>query len=153
MFKGVRTDSESRCIHYHLEKDIVSIKFYCCGTYYSCYKCHQELSDHKVIPWPKDSYDSLAILCGACQTELSIGQYIKTSQCPHCTHAFNEKCELHYDIYFCLSAEDGGTKAEGEGRSKTRRQSAEGKGACEGNEVKIDARGKGEHGRHTGRGE
>ncbi|MEI2340752.1 hypothetical protein V8V71_18610, partial [Priestia megaterium] len=38
--KGDTVDSETRCMHYRTDKDIIAIKFYCCNTYYPCYQCH-----------------------------------------------------------------------------------------------------------------
>ncbi|MFJ7972708.1 CHY zinc finger protein [Psychrobacillus sp. NPDC096389] len=97
---GAVVDNETRCKHYHTEKDIIAIKFKCCDRYYPCYKCHEEDTDHKIDRWPKEQFDELAILCGKCQTELTVHQYMDTASCPHCQATFNERCSAHYPIYF-----------------------------------------------------
>ena len=40
---GVDQRSESRCDHWHSELDIVAIKFLCCGKFYACRSCHDEV--------------------------------------------------------------------------------------------------------------
>ena len=40
---GVDRRSESRCDHWHSELDIVAIKFLCCGKFYACRSCHDEV--------------------------------------------------------------------------------------------------------------
>ena len=97
---GAVVDNETRCIHYHTEKDIIAIKFKCCNRYYPCYKCHEEHTDHSIEGWPKQQFDELAILCGSCHTELTIHQYMHTLSCPYCQASFNERCAAHYPIYF-----------------------------------------------------
>lgn len=98
---GIGLDPETRCAHYHSERDIIAIKFKCCGTYYSCYQCHQEMADHPAVPWPHNEFDEKAILCGACGSELTINEYLASkNQCPHCGAAFNPGCSHHYCLYF-----------------------------------------------------
>jgi uncharacterized CHY-type Zn-finger protein len=99
--EGVEVDRETRCKHYSTEKDIIAIKFKCCDTYYPCYKCHEEVADHDAIVWAKDEWQSKAILCGKCGTELTILQYMNCqATCPHCEASFNSGCQLHYHLYF-----------------------------------------------------
>lgn len=100
---GFPIDSESRCKHYHSEQDIVSIKFKCCNHYYPCYKCHEESIDHPIERWAKKEFDKKAILCGICQTELTINEYMDHQTCTNCGTAFNPNCSLHYNIYFSMS--------------------------------------------------
>lgn len=97
---GSVIDNETRCTHYHTEKDIIAIKFACCNRYYPCYKCHQEATNHAMKRWPKERFDTYAILCGVCHTEIAIENYMNSSQCPICHVRFNDRCELHYPIYF-----------------------------------------------------
>lgn len=98
---GLHVDKETRCAHYHLEKDVIAIKHQCCGTYYACIKCHDELADHKSTVWKKEQYHEKAVLCGACHTKLTIFEYLQSGfRCPNCNHLFNERCELHYRDYF-----------------------------------------------------
>ncbi|WP_075047794.1 CHY zinc finger protein [Bacillus andreraoultii] len=97
---GPVVDHETRCIHYHTEKDIIAIKFKCCNRYYPCFQCHNGCENHPIKRWEKDEFNKKAILCGHCQTELSIREYMGTTNCPYCGHIFNEGCATHYPIYF-----------------------------------------------------
>ncbi|MWV42779.1 hypothetical protein GRF59_03990 [Paenibacillus sp. HJL G12] len=103
---GAVIDNETRCVHYHTEKDIIAIKFKCCNRYYPCYKCHEEQADHDIKRWPQEQFDEWAILCGSCHTELTIRQYMNTTCCPQCKASFNERCTAHYPIYFEQSAHE-----------------------------------------------
>ncbi|MRX70789.1 hypothetical protein GJU40_01240 [Bacillus lacus] len=99
--RGLLVDSQSRCIHYHSLKDIISIKFYCCGEYFPCYQCHQAEAGHSAKVWPKEQFNELAVLCGVCKCEISIEEYLfSESECPNCQSAFNPGCSLHYHLYF-----------------------------------------------------
>jgi len=98
--KGRIIDKETRCVHYMEKKDIIAIKFYCCDTYYPCYKCHEIDAGHSIQPWPRDAFDQKAILCGVCKTEQTIESYMNTNTCPTCSSAFNENCRNHHAIYF-----------------------------------------------------
>jgi uncharacterized CHY-type Zn-finger protein len=100
---GAVIDKKTRCRHYHSERDIIAIKFACCGRYYPCYQCHMEMTDHPVVRWPVSSYQERAILCGHCQAEWSIEEYLTSgSQCPGCHHPFNSGCQKHWPLYFEL---------------------------------------------------
>ncbi|WP_211746097.1 CHY zinc finger protein [Paenibacillus sp. Marseille-Q4541] len=103
---GAVVDNSTRCIHYHSEKDIIAIKFTCCERYYPCYKCHEEQADHSIQRWPQEQFDEYAILCGNCHTEMTIRQYMSTTNCPQCHAIFNERCAMHYPIYFEQSANE-----------------------------------------------
>ncbi|MGD7045085.1 CHY zinc finger protein [Jeotgalibacillus proteolyticus] len=94
-------DQQTRCIHYHTQKDIIAIKFYCCNTYYPCKSCHDShgCGNHSV--WPAALFNEEAILCGACGTELTINEYLNCqSICPACSSSFNPGCSLHASYYF-----------------------------------------------------
>ncbi|UHA73378.1 CHY zinc finger protein [Paenibacillus sp. 481] len=97
---GSVVDNETRCTHYHTKKDIVAIKFNCCNRYYPCYKCHEEHAGHTIQRWSQQQFDERAILCGSCRQELTIREYMNTISCPCCQASFNERCALHYSIYF-----------------------------------------------------
>ncbi|WP_078381345.1 CHY zinc finger protein [Sutcliffiella halmapala] len=98
---GQIVDKETRCAHYHTPTDIIAIKFYCCQTYFPCYQCHDEHTNHPRQVWPRDQFDQKAILCGVCHTELSINEYLHSnSTCPSCKSDFNPGCKLHYHLYF-----------------------------------------------------
>lgn len=99
--KGKVVDQKTRCEHYHKEEDVIAIKFYCCGTYFPCYECHEEegCGDHKV--WPKNLFHEKAVLCGNCGYELTIEEYLHGSYiCPVCGIQFNPRCALHRHYYF-----------------------------------------------------
>jgi uncharacterized CHY-type Zn-finger protein len=99
--KGEVMDSKTRCEHYHLDVDIVAIKFKCCATYYSCCRCHAEEADHEAEVWKKDEFDEKAILCGHCGTELTVNEYLNSiSTCPMCKSNFNPRCKNHFHLYF-----------------------------------------------------
>ena len=99
--KGKKVDNQTRCIHYHSPLDIIAIKFKCCNSYYPCYQCHEEAADHPSQVWKKEDFETKAIICGACKTEMSINTYKSSDyQCPSCSANFNPKCSLHDHLYF-----------------------------------------------------
>ena len=99
--KGRQTDDETRCVHYNSALDIIAIKFKCCNTYYPCYYCHEESTDHKADVWNKEEFETPVILCGKCKRELTFNQYKNCHyKCPHCNAAFNPKCSNHDHLYF-----------------------------------------------------
>jgi uncharacterized CHY-type Zn-finger protein len=98
---GIRVDDETRCAHYHSERDIIAIKFKCCGKWFPCYECHAELSEHEAVVWPRKEFDAVVVLCGGCGSQLSIRRYLDCdSVCPHCRRHFNPGCRNHYHLYF-----------------------------------------------------
>ncbi len=53
--------------------------------------------------WKKDEFDTSAILCGICNNEMTIREYLTSNnRCPHCNSAFNPNCSKHYHLYFEL---------------------------------------------------
>jgi len=101
LVKGKLEDEFTRCEHYHSKLDVIAIKFKCCGEYYPCYQCHSEDVNHSAQAWSKDEFDTKAILCGVCKTELTIHQYLSSgNNCPVCNAAFNPSCSKHYHLYF-----------------------------------------------------
>ena len=83
--RGLKVDKQTRCVHYHTEKDIIAIKYKCCNTYYPCHRCHEEVAGHEALIWKKEERGEKAILCGACGTELTIDAYVRSgSRCPAC---------------------------------------------------------------------
>lgn len=99
--KGSVLDDETRCTHYHTQRDIVAIKFFCCQTYYPCFSCHEEEGCGSPAAWPKEQFEQKAILCGSCGHELSINRYLQSaSRCPYCKAPFNPGCRLHWHLYF-----------------------------------------------------
>ncbi len=99
--RGIDLDAQTRCAHYHTQRDIVAIKMKCCGVYYACKDCHQVLAGHSIEVWPHGEWDRKAVLCGNCGTEMTINQYLECgSKCPVCEAAFNPGCRNHYDCYF-----------------------------------------------------
>jgi len=101
---GVEIDGATRCAHYHSALDIIAIKLRCCGRYYACKECHDALADHDLAPWPAESFDTHAVLCGACGAELTISEYLACgSRCPHCGAGFNLRCAAHHHFYFSVT--------------------------------------------------
>ncbi|QBM88432.1 Uncharacterized protein, contains Zn-finger domain of CHY type [Metschnikowia aff. pulcherrima] len=103
---GAVVDDKTRCAHYHLVLDIIAIKFKCCGRYYPCYQCHEEISGHSIQRWRRDELKSghKVILCGECKKTLTFDEYSNNgAKCLCCDANFNPKCALHYDLYFDLS--------------------------------------------------
>jgi len=98
---GKTVDNQTRCQHWHSDLDVIAIKFKCCEKYYPCFSCHQEEADHEPEVWSKAEYDTKAILCGVCGSELTITEYQASGNtCPNCTAAFNPGCSKHYHLYF-----------------------------------------------------
>lgn len=101
--RGVGLDPWTRCAHYRGSLDIVSIRMKCCGIYYACKDCHEELAGHAIEAWPRGEWNQMAILCGACGTELTIQQYFECEhRCPACGAEFNPACENHRHFYFAM---------------------------------------------------
>ena len=98
---GNLIDDETRCEHYNSTKDIIAVKMKCCGKYYACIKCHNKAEVHKPQVWNENEFETLAIICGQCKTEISINKYLQCQNiCPNCGSEFNEKCRNHYHLYF-----------------------------------------------------
>lgn len=98
---GVDMDSSTRCAHYRTALDVIAIKLGCCEEFYACKECHDELSNHEILPWPRGKFDTVAILCGECDTQLTINAYLSCgNRCPSCGTAFNPRCSLHHHFYF-----------------------------------------------------
>lgn len=101
--RGVEVDAESRCAHYHGERDVVAIEFACCGEYYACYRCHRAVADHPAAVWPADQHHRSAVRCGVCEATLSIDDYVTGEDaCPECGTGFNPGCADHYHLYFAV---------------------------------------------------
>ncbi len=99
--RGIDLDRNTRCAHYRKDRDIVAIKMKCCDVYYACKDCHAALADHPIEVWPEAEWNQLAVLCGACQEQMTIRQYMESgSRCPACGAAFNPGCQKHYHFYF-----------------------------------------------------
>src|SRR5215472_17240549 len=83
--RGINIDSQTRCAHYHGPTDIISIKMRCCGHYFACKDCHEELARHCIEVWPVSEWEEKAIPCGICLTEMSITEYLQCEyQCVNC---------------------------------------------------------------------
>lgn len=98
---GTGVNERTQCAHYHSERDIIAIKFKCCDTFYACIHCHAETASHAPLLWSKAEFDTQAILCGNCQTTLTVAEYLACENaCPYCRAAFNPGCVNHYHLYF-----------------------------------------------------
>ena len=101
---GVDIDDETRCSHYHSEADIIALKFKCCGKWFPCHLCHQELAQHDAVVWPEQEFHSVAVLCGGCGRQMSVREYLDcASICPACGRSFNPGCAKHAHCYFAVS--------------------------------------------------
>jgi uncharacterized CHY-type Zn-finger protein len=98
---GARVDGETRCAHYRSERDIIAIKFKCCGRWFPCYECHAEFAGHAAEVWRKSEFNEPVILCGGCGQRLTAREYLDSeSVCPRCGRAFNPGCVSHHHLYF-----------------------------------------------------
>ncbi len=98
---GIDLDAQTRCRHYHSPLDIIAIKMKCCREYYACKDCHTALATHEMLVWQRSEQHETAVLCGCCGTELTIAQYLESSNtCPGCDAKFNPACRNHYHFYF-----------------------------------------------------
>ncbi|QLG48076.1 CHY zinc finger protein [Natrinema halophilum] len=104
---GVEVDSETRCSHYRTDSDVVAFKFACCERYYPCFRCHEAVSGHEAVPWPRDRFDEPSVLCGVCDGELTVPEYLESDyRCPACGAAFNPGCSNHAELYFDIADRD-----------------------------------------------
>ncbi|WP_084500678.1 CHY zinc finger protein [Halalkalibacillus halophilus] len=100
---GTKVDPYTKCEHYHSSVDIIAIKFKCCDTYYPCYKCHEENTEHPIDRWAIEERDTKAILCGKCGHQLTINEYMQSANsCTNCNATFNVHCKNHHHLYFEL---------------------------------------------------
>lgn len=103
---GVDVDPETRCAHYATPRDVIAIRFACCGEYYPCLECHDAVTDHESERWPGESLDRRGVLCGVCGSELTISTYLACkSTCPECGTEFNPGCKNHWPMYFDVPRE------------------------------------------------
>lgn len=99
--RGVGVGPETRCVHYDGPRDVIALRFACCGVFYPCHACHVAVADHDAERWPPDRFDTRAVRCGVCGTVLTIEQYVEGDQaCSACGTTFNPRCARHYDRYF-----------------------------------------------------
>lgn len=93
--QGLLVDDEGRCIHYHSEKDIVSLQCYECKKYYAC-----SIETHVFSPYPLALSEDRPILCGVCKRTMTFQEYQKQMTCPYRSAPFNPDCKQHYSYYF-----------------------------------------------------
>lgn len=99
--RGVAVGPQTRCAHYDGPRDVVALRFGCCGVYYPCHRCHDDAAGHPAEPWPRARFDEPAVLCGVCRTTMTAGAYLASgSACPACGAAFNPGCAAHHHLYF-----------------------------------------------------
>ena len=109
---GPVIDAQTRCVHYHSPRDVVALKFRCCGRYYPCFQCHAETETHAPQRWPAEESEALAVLCGVCRSEISVSSYLGITHCPGCAAEFNPGCRSHAHLYFDLPARVGDAAAK-----------------------------------------
>ncbi|HJT45128.1 MAG TPA: CHY zinc finger protein [Chthoniobacterales bacterium] len=101
---GIDVDPEARCVHYHSSSDIVALRFKCCGQWFPCHLCHEEVAKHEAMVWPEKEFDSVAVLCGGCGKQMKVREYLEcASTCPNCSRSFNPGCVSHAHYYFAVS--------------------------------------------------
>ncbi|WP_255167844.1 CHY zinc finger protein [Natrononativus amylolyticus] len=110
LVSGVDVEPDTRCAHYRTDRDVVALKFGCCESYFPCFRCHDAVTDHPPVPWPRDRFDEPAVLCGACGLELTPSTYLSLGErgryaCPGCDAAFNPGCRAHAHLYFDVEDE------------------------------------------------
>jgi uncharacterized CHY-type Zn-finger protein len=90
------------CAHWSSPRDVVAIRFHCCGRTYPCLHCHDEAEDHPIVPWPRECHDTGdAVLCRVCGHWMTVREYLGSgSSCPGCGAGFNPGCSLHAHLYF-----------------------------------------------------
>jgi len=96
---GAVVDDQTRCIHWLGELDVVAMRFACCNEYYPCFDCHAA-AGHEPAVWPLARFDEPAVLCGVCDTEMTVTRYLAVDECPTCGAGFNPGCSLHHHLYF-----------------------------------------------------
>jgi uncharacterized CHY-type Zn-finger protein len=113
---GVDVDAETRCAHYHTDRDIVAMRVACCDRYYPCVECHEAVvgDDHELVRVPPAAFDEPAVVCGVCGTRLTVTEYVAVlsdastgagvddPRCPDCGAGFNPGCRDHLDRYFAV---------------------------------------------------
>ena len=105
---GLQLDPQTRCVHWHSALDIIAIRMKCCGRYYACRECHDALETHAAEVWPEADWDKPTVLCGACDHELTVAEYLACeSRCPSCGAGFNPGCHKHRHLYFAEAAGPG----------------------------------------------
>jgi uncharacterized CHY-type Zn-finger protein len=98
---GIGVDAQTRCVHYDSPLDVIAVKMKCCDTYFACRDCHDTLAGHELEPWPRSERAQRAVRCGVCKAELTIAQYLGSSdRCPACRAPFNPRCREHHRYYF-----------------------------------------------------
>lgn len=97
---GATVDDQTRCVHYRGPLDVVAIRFHCCGEFYPCFRCHAEAAGHEPSVWPREEFDTPAVLCGVCGSTLTITAYLSADSCRSCDAPFNPGCALHHPLYF-----------------------------------------------------
>lgn len=98
-------DNETRCTHWHTDKDIIALKFACCGKYWPCYQCHNSCMEGPLRKYAVVESAVKVVLCGSCAEEMTFQEYIDCDYaCKKCHGEFNPGCKLHYGIYFDLRA-------------------------------------------------
>jgi uncharacterized CHY-type Zn-finger protein len=98
---GLQLDPQTRCAHWASPLDIIAIRMKCCGAYYACRDCHDALAAHPAQVWPLEDFGEPAVLCGACDHQLTVAEYLACeSRCPRCGAGFNPGCHKHRRLYF-----------------------------------------------------
>ncbi|WP_216847089.1 CHY zinc finger protein [Granulicella sp. L60] len=101
---GLDVDYQTRCEHSNSPLDVFAIRHKCCGRYYACQRCHDEMAGHPTIHWNTDEQDSMGAFCGICRTEVSIRAYLSSiDRCPNCSSLFNTEFGSQNSAFFGLA--------------------------------------------------
>ncbi len=99
---GIAPQSQG-CVHYRSSKDVIAIRMKCCGRFYACVECHNQLESHPAEPYFATEFETRAVLCRKCGALLTIRKYLNCNfRCPACGAEFNPGCQKHYHYYFQL---------------------------------------------------
>jgi uncharacterized CHY-type Zn-finger protein len=99
--RGRPVDAQSRCVHWSGPTDVVAFRFACCDGWWPCHACHEASAGHPAKPWPRSRFAEPSVLCGACQSPLTVPQYLAGGDaCLLCGAPFNPRCRPHHPLYF-----------------------------------------------------
>jgi uncharacterized CHY-type Zn-finger protein len=86
---GLKDYTATRCSHWHGDLDVLALQAPCCGRFYACAQCHDEVNaapwgdGHTLEPWPAETeLSTQALLCGVCKNTFSIQEYVVIRKLP-----------------------------------------------------------------------
>lgn len=77
-------------LYWHSSLDVIAIDLRCCYKYSPSSSCHELKAKEEHEVYPKTAFSRKAILCGVCCHEISINDYLTSSNTfPNCKASFN----------------------------------------------------------------